>query len=102
MDFLEAIEIFIKMFEKIFLKHQNKKVVEDYRLNKSNLIKELETKTEKIIDDIEKEIKDFEQRFKDYKAAGVSTDNIIKKLDELETEKDKQKKKLNDIKRLKD
>lgn len=102
MDFLEAIEIFIKMFEKIFLKHQNKKVVEDYRINKSNLIKDLETKTEKIIDDIEKDIKDMEERFKDYKAAGVNTDHIVAKIDKLNTERDKQKKKLSDIKRLKD
>lgn len=102
MDIFELIEMFIKMFEKIFLKHQNKKTIDDYKLNKYNLLKDLELKTEKIIDDIEKDIKDYEQRFKDYKNAGVNTENIIKTLDELGTEKDKQKKKLNDIKRLKD
>lgn len=102
MDIFELIEMFIKMFEKIFLKHQNKKIVEDYRLNKSSLLKDLENKTEKIIEDIDKDIKDYEQRFKDYKAAGVNTDNIIKTIDQLNTEKDRQKKKLQDIKRLKD
>lgn len=102
MDIFELIEMFIKMFEKIFLKHQGKKTIEDYRLNKSSLLKDLEQKTEKIIDDIEKDIKDYEQRFKDYKEAGVNTDNIIKTLDQLNTEKDKQKKKLQDIKKLKD
>lgn len=102
MDIFELIEMFIKMFEKIFLKHQNKKIVEDYKLNKSSLLKDLENKTEKIIEDIDKDIKDYEQRFKDYKAAGVNTDNIIKTLDQLNTEKDRQKKKLQDIKKLKD
>lgn len=102
MDVFEYIEMFIKMFEKIFLKHQNKKVVEEYRINKNNLIKEFETKTEKEIDKIEADIKDFEERFKDYKSAGVNTDNIVAKIDKLNTEHEKQKKKLNDIKRLKD
>lgn len=102
MDIFELIEMFIKMFEKIFLKHQNKKIVEDYKLNKSSLLKDLEQKTEKIIEEIDKDIKDYEERFKDYKTANVNTDNIIKTLDQLNTEKDKQKKKLKDIKRLKD
>ena len=102
MDHFEYLKFFIDLFEEVFIKFWSKKKIDNYKTEKNKLLKEIETHTEKIIDDIEKEIKDFEQRFKDYKAAGVSTDNIIKKLDELETEKNKQKKKLNDIKRLKD
>lgn len=102
MDIMEILEIVIKMFEKLFIhNHKNKRIIADYKLNKDSILKDLEAKAESEIKNLENAINDLNERFKDYKSANVNTDHIVKRLSDLQDEKAKQEKKLQDIKRLK-
>lgn len=103
MDMIDIIKIVFKMVENIFLKGKKyKKLYTEWKLNKDDLLNDLENKARHEIDIIDEDIKELKERFNDYKAAGVDTDKIVKRLSDLDNEKNIQNKKLKDIKTLKE
>ena len=103
MDIIDIIKIVFKMIENIFLKEKkHKKLYTEWKLNKDNLLNDLENKARREIDIIDEDIKQLKERFNDYKNAGVDTDKIVKRLSDLDNEKNIQNKKLKDIKTLKE
>ena len=103
MDIIDIIKIVFKMIENIFLKEKkHKKLYTEWKLNKDNLLNDLENKARREIDIIDEDIKQLKERFNDYKSAGVDTDKIVKRLSDLDNEKNIQNKKLKDIKTLKE
>ena len=103
MDMIDIIKIVFKMVENIFLKEKkHKKLYNEWKLNKDDLLNDLENKARHEIDIIDEDIKELKERFNDYKTAGVDTDKIVKRLSDLDNEKNIQNKKLKDIKTLKE